>query len=136
MHPLYEQSAAISHDVIAAAIEVQRHFGVGLLESIYRRSLAHELRLRGHKAMEETMLTYNYKGLIFEDRFRADIIVDDCLIIEVKATEQNNPELFKMQLLTYLKVANIPLGLVINFGIPMLARNGIATAILKGANLP
>jgi GxxExxY protein len=134
MHTLYAQADALSSEVIGAAIEVHRDKGPGLLESIYERCLMHELFLRKHSSVNQKLVRVTYKDLIFEEPLRFDVLVDDCLLIEVKSVEHILP-IHKAQLLSYMKLINIPIGLVINFH-DVVLKNGIARLILPGANLP
>ena len=136
MHPLFAQANAITGEVIDAAIEVQKHFGIGLLENIYKQSLAQELRVRGHKAVTEVDVPIVYKGFMFEEKLRLDCLVDRCLMVECKALDEDkiNMARHKAQLLSYMKLMDIPLGLVINFCDYRLGKRGIARVILKGAD--
>ncbi len=104
----------LSKNIIGAAIEVHRYFGPGLLESTYRDALIRELALRNIKAHKEVEIPCVYKDYKLEVGYRADIIVEDAIILELKATENDNPVYFK-QLFTYLKITNKCLGLLINF---------------------
>ena len=106
----------LSYKIIGAAIEVHRTLGgPGLLESIYESALCHELCLHGLKVRSQVPIEVNYKGMKIKDPLFLDILVDDCLIVEVKATEKANP-IHEVQLLTYLRLTGLRLGLVINFG--------------------
>jgi len=136
MHRLWPQANALTGDVIDAAVEVQRHFGVGLMESIYQKCLGQELRLRGHDVKLELAVPVRYKGLEFEEKLRVDLLVDDCLVIESKALGEDklNMERHKAQLLSYMKLLDMPLGLVINFGDYRLGKRGVVRVILKGAD--
>ena len=136
MHPLYEKAASLTEEVIGAAIEVQKHFGIGVLENIYKQCLAQEMRVRGHKAETEKVVPITYKGFTFEEKLRIDCLVDDCLIVECKSLDEDkvNMDRHKAQTLSYMKLMNIPLGLVINFGDYRLGKRGIASVILKGAD--
>ena len=138
MHPLYEKANAVSADVYEAALEVQKHFGVGLPESLYQKCLARELELRGHTAQTEVIVPVRYKGYEFAEKLRIDVLVDKCLVVEAKALDEDkvNMPRHKAQCLSYMKLMNLPLGLVVNFGDPRLGRSGIARVILKGANAP
>ena len=80
MHPLYEKANAASADVFEAALEVQKHFGVGLPESLYQKCLARELQLRGHSAETEVVVPICYKGYEFQEKLRIDVLVDRCLV--------------------------------------------------------
>ena len=132
MHPLFEKADRISREVIGAAIEVHRHKGPGLMESIYERCLLCELELRSIRSTTQKMIRVEYKGLVFDELLRFDILVDDCLLVELKAVEILHP-VSKAQLFSYMRLLNIPVGLLINFHEPML-KNGISRMILPGAN--
>ena len=132
MHPLFEKADRISREVIGAAIEVHRHKGPGLMESIYERCLLRELELRSIPSTTQKMIRVEYKGLVFDELLRFDILVDDCLVVELKAVEILHP-VSKAQLFSYMRLLNIPVGLLINFHEPML-KNGISRMILPGAN--
>ena len=136
MHPLFEQAERLTGEVIEAAVEVQKHFGIGLLENIYKQCLAQEMRVRGHKAETEVVVPITYKGLTFNEKLRVDCLVDGCLIVECKALDEDKVDMtrHKAQLLSYMKLMDIPLGLVINFGDYRLGKRGIARVILKGAD--
>ena len=136
MHPLFEQAEGLTGEVIEAAIEVQKHFGIGLLENIYKQCLAQEMRVRGHKAETEVVAPITYKGFTFDEKLRIDCLVDRCLIIECKSLDEDKVDMprHKAQLLSYMKLMDIPLGLVINFGDYRLGKRGIARVILKGAD--
>lgn len=133
MHPLFPRADALSGEVIGAAIEVHRDKGAGLLESIYERCLMHELSLRKHKAVSQQLVRITYKDLTFDELLRFDVMIEDCLLIEVKAVEKVLP-IHKAQLMSYMKLLNIPLGLVINFH-EVVLKNGISRLLLPGANL-
>lgn len=133
MHPLWNKADKLSHAVIGAAIEVHRQKGPGLIESIYERCLLRELELQSIPATTQKIVRVEYKGLVFEEPLRFDILVDDCLLVELKAVEVLHP-VSKAQLLSYMKLLNIPIGLLINFHEPVL-KNGIHRMILPGANL-
>ncbi len=106
----------ISHEIIGAAIEVHRTFGgPGLLERVYETALCHELTLRGLKLQQQLVVPVKYKGIAIQDPLCLDILVEDKVIIEVKATENTHP-VHQAQLRTYLKMTNIRLGLLMNFG--------------------
>ena len=136
MHPLFEQAEGLTGEVVEAAIEVQKHFGIGLLENIYKQCLAQEMRVRGHKTETEVVVPITYKGFTFDEKLRIDCLVDRCLIVECKALDEDKVDMVrhKAQLLSYMKLMDIPLGLVINFGDCRLGKRGIARVILKGAD--
>ena len=106
----------LSEQVLDAAIEVHRTLGgPGLLESLYEDALFYELRLRNIPALSQVSIPVTYKNFKLRDPMRLDILVDNKVIIEVKATE-NVSAVHKAQVLTYLRLTNLKLGLVINFG--------------------
>ncbi len=132
MHPLYERADGVSGEVIGAAIEVHRRKGLGLIESIYERCLSRELELRSISATTQKIVRVEYKGLVFDEPLRFDLLVDNCLLVELKAVEVLHPS-SKAQLFSYMKLLDIPIGLLINFHEPVL-ENGISRMILPGAN--
>ena len=106
----------ISAEVLDAAIAVHNAIGgPGVLESYYEATLACELEIRGLKVETQKPVPVVYKGRIIGEPYRLDMLVEDKVIIECKATEKNNP-IFASQVLTYLKLTNLRLGIVINFG--------------------
>ena len=104
----------LSQEVIGAALEVHRDLGPGLLEMTYELSLQHELQLRGLAAERQVMLPIQYKGLVVQEAYRIDLLVEKCLVIELKAIESLLP-IHSAQLLTYLRMSNNHLGLLIHF---------------------
>jgi GxxExxY protein len=106
----------LSNIIIRAAIEVHRTLGgPGLLESIYEAALFHELSIQGLKIQRQKPVPVIYKGVNIKEPLFLDLLVENKVIIEVKATEKNQP-IFATQLLTYLRLTGIKLGLLINFG--------------------
>ena len=114
--------------VIGSAIEVHRHLGPGLLESVYEECLCHELSMLGIKFNRQVQLPLEYKGVSLECGLRLDILIPEKLIIELKTVDKIQP-IHEAQLLTYLKLASIPTGLLINFNVPVL-RDGIRRMVL------
>ena len=104
----------LSGAVIGAAIEVHRELGPGLLESAYELALERELGLRKVPVQRQVAVPLEYKGIELGDGFRLDLLVDDALVVEVKAVDRLQP-IHEAQLLTYLKLADKRLGLLINF---------------------
>ena len=102
-----------------AAIEVHRHLGPGLLESAYETALAHELTLRGMAVRRQVLLPVSYKGLSLDDGYRIDLLVEECVLVEVKAIAALAP-IHESQLLTYLKFSDKRLGLLLNFHCPTM----------------
>jgi len=131
MHPLYEKADKVSRQVIGAAIEVHRQKGPGLIESIYERCMLRELELRSIPSVTQKLVRIEYKGLVFDELLRFDILVNDCLLLELKAVEVLHPY-SKAQLFSYMKLLDIPVGLLMNFHEPVL-KSGIIRMMLPGA---
>ena len=117
----------LSRDIIAAAIEVHRELGPGLLESSYEECLCHELKTRGITYERQKSLPVSYKDVRLDCGYRMDVVVDNLVIVEIKAVESMLP-IHTAQLLTYLRLANLKLGLLINFNTPQL-RQGIKRVV-------
>ena len=132
MHPLFQKASGLTETIIAAAIEVHRDKGPGLIESIYEWCLAKELELRKLNYVSQRQVVVEYKGFIREEPLRFDVLVEDCVLVEAKAVEKILP-IHKAQLLSYMKLLNVPLGLIINFH-EMKVTDGINRLILPGAN--
>ena len=109
----------MTREVIGAAIEVHRMLGPGLLESTYEACLAHELRLRGHRAERQKSLPVTYKDLQVRNAYRVDLLVDDLVLVEVKSVEEL-ADIHFPQVATYLQFSEKNVGLLINFNVPML----------------
>ena len=118
---------ALSQKIIGAAIEVHRNLGPGLLEHTYQAALMLELKLRNIRAESEVEIQALYKGHYLNTAYRADIIVEKEIIVELKATDNDNP-IFTKQLLTYLRLSDKRLGLLINFNHELL-KNGITRVV-------
>ncbi len=131
MHPLFPEADALTREVIGAAIDVHRHLGPGLMESIYERCLLRELSLRQIPTENQHAVKIEYKGLIFEEVLRCDILVKGCLLVELKSVQEILP-VHKAQLFSYMRLLNVPLGLLINFHEVKLT-DGIARMMLPGA---
>ena len=134
MHPMFQKATSLTGDVIAAAIEVHRDKGPGLIESIYERCFIHELSLRKLPTVNQAQVSVVYKDLVFEEPLRFDVLVDGCLSVELKAVQQVLP-IHKAQLLSYMKLIDVPVGLVVNFHEIKLV-DGVHRLILPGANKP
>lgn len=132
MHPLFRKADELSRVVIGAAIEVHRHKGPGLIESIYEKCTMHELGLRNIAAVNQRLVKVEYKGVVFEEPLRFDVLADDCLLLELKSVAEVT-QIHKAQLLSYMKLLNIPLGLIINFH-ELRVADGVVRMILPGAN--
>jgi GxxExxY protein len=101
--------------LIEAAIEVHRELGPGLLESVYEAALAYELEQHGLQVARQVPVSLNYKGIHFDEGFRADLIIEDKVIAELKSVEQVTPA-HKKQTQTYLRLTGNKLGYLLNFG--------------------
>jgi GxxExxY protein len=118
-----ENMDVLTHEVIGAAIEVHKALGPGLLESAYEACLCQELKLRQIPFERQVPLGLNYKGIMLDDVYRMDVVVDGKLVLELKAVERLDP-IHDAQILTYLRLSKIRLGLLINFNVPVL-KSGI-----------
>jgi GxxExxY protein len=118
----------LSTRVIGAAIEVHRVLGPGLLESTYRRCLAHEMVLRGMAVAVEQPLPIVYKGLTVESAYRIDLMIEDEIIVEIKCVA-NLADAHQKQLLTYMKLSGIRVGFLMNFTRPRLME-GLVSFVL------
>ncbi len=133
MHALFAKADAITKSVRGGAIEAHRALGPGLLEGIYERCLAHELKLRGFECINQKQVSVAYKDLKFDEALRFDLLVNGCLLLELKAVQGVLP-IHKAQLLSYMKLVDVPLGLLINFHEEILT-DGVHRMILPRANL-
>ena len=127
-----QRANAWSRLVIGAAIEVHRIKGPGLIEEIYKKCLGRECELRNIPYVKELRVFLEYKGLVFEEPLRLDILIDDVLILELKAVEKVLP-IHKAQLLSYMKLLNKPVGLLINFH-ELVLKDGIHRMVLKNGD--
>ena len=132
MHPLFSKADGLTGTIIAAAIEVHRDKGPGLVESIYEWCLCRELELQHLTYTNQRMVPISYKGFIKEETLRFDLLVEACVLIEAKAVEKTLP-IHKAQLLSYMKLLNVPVGLLINFNESKLI-DGVSRLMLPGAN--
>ena len=117
----------LSSMIIGAAIEVHRTLGPGLLESTYEKCMSHELTLRGLSFESQKPLSVNYKGIKLNCGYRLDVVVENTIIIELKSCEKIE-SIHKAQLLTYLKLSGINLGLLLNFNVVMM-KDGIVRIV-------
>ena len=115
--------SGVTRSIIGAAIEVHRHLGPGLLESAYEECLCYELSQAGLRFRRQVAVPVMYKGLKLTCDYRLDLIVEDSVIVEIKTVDNLLP-IHSAQLLTYLKATNKPVGLLINFNLPVL-KDGI-----------
>lgn len=119
----------LSYKIIGVALEVHRTIGVGLLENAYEIALAYELRKLGLTVKSQVMQPLKYKEVLIDNAYRIDLIVEDKVIIEVKSVVEIHP-IFYSQILTYLKLTDIKLGLLINFNTPLI-KDGIHRIVNK-----
>lgn len=132
MHPLFSKASQLTERIIGAAIEVHRDKGPGLIESIYEWCLLRELEIQNLAATNQKLVQITYKGFIRDEPLRFDVLVEDCVLVEAKAVEKILP-IHKAQLLSYMKLLNVPLGLLINFNEHRLT-DGVSRLILPGAD--
>jgi GxxExxY protein len=123
--PLTENE--IAREVVDAAFLLHQRLGPGLLETVYEVVLAHELKKRGLDVQRQMVIPIEYDGIKFDEGFRADLLVAGKVIVELKSVETVLP-VHKKQVLTYLKLADKKLGLLINFG-AVLIKNGISRIV-------
>ena len=119
---------AISNDIIGYAIEVHRFLGPGLLESTYEQCLAYELNTHGYQCSAQVSLPITYKKIKLDCAYRVDLLVNEQVIVELKCVDTIS-KIHEAQLLTYMKLSNIKLGLVLNFNVLMM-KNGIRRLVL------
>jgi GxxExxY protein len=117
----------LSSKIIGAAIEVHKKLGPGLLESVYEECICHELSLRGISFERQKPLPVVYKGKKLDCGYRLDIVVENAIILELKSCEKTEP-IHRAQLLTYLKLSGLNLGLLLNFNTPVM-RDGIVRIV-------
>ncbi len=113
--------------IIGGAIEVHRALGPGLIESAYHECLKHELELRNLHYESEVFVPIRYKGFVVGNAYRLDLLVEDQIIVELKAIDNIN-DVHKAQLLTYLRLTDTRLGLLINFNVALL-KNGVTRIV-------
>jgi len=119
----------LSSKIIGAAIEVHKKLGPGLLESVYEECICYELSLRGISFERQKPLPVVYKGKKLDCGYRLDIVVENAIILELKSCEKIEP-IHRAQLLTYLKLSDLNLGLLLNFNTPVM-RDGIVRIVNK-----
>ena len=119
---------SLSNKIIGCAIEVHRELGPGLLENVYQQALSYEFSQAGIKFEIEAKLPVKYKGVFIDCGYRMDFLVEKKLIIELKSVDKLIP-IHEAQLLTYMKLANISIGLLINFNVDLL-KEGIKRFVL------
>ena len=126
--PLSDEINAVSRVIVDGAFKVHKALGPGLLESVYEICLYHELQKAGLKVMRQVNVPVVYDNIKFDAGFRLDLLVDEKVIVEIKAVDDMNP-VFDAQVLTYLRLTNIRLGMLINFNAAVI-KKGIKRLIL------
>ena len=116
------------YQVNGSAIEVHKYLGPGLLESVYHTCLKKELTIRGFEFQTELTIPVNYKGLELETGLRCDLLVEKSLIVELKAIEKVLP-IHEAQILTYMKLLEVPIGLILNFNVTHIFKEGQKTYV-------
>jgi GxxExxY protein len=129
---VFYEHQGVTEQIIASAIKVHRALGPGLLESAYARCLEYELRSRERIVEREMPISLNYEGLMIEHAYRADLVVDGCVLVEVKAIDEILP-IHDAQVLTYLRFTQLTVALILNFNCATL-RKGIRRLVLKARN--
>ena len=124
-----------AYQIVACAIEVHKELGPGLLESIYEKCFVQELKIKGFDVKQQQKIPILYKGTNLECELRLDLLINDCIVVELKAVEQMIP-LFKAQLLSYLKLLDMPKGLLINFNCETITSDLVSLVTEKFAKLP
>lgn len=119
----------LSYKIIGAALEVHKTLGVGLLENAYEVALAYELKELGLKVESQLLLPLKYKNEFIDNAYRIDLMIENKIIIEIKSVVEIHP-IFYSQVLTYLKLTDIKLGLLINFNTPLI-KDGIHRIVNK-----
>ena len=134
MHPKFQHTDTLTSAIIGAAIEVHNDKGPGLIESIYGWCLICELKLRGLKSESQRVVQIRYKDFTREDPIRFDLLVEQCVLVETKSVARLLP-IHQAQLFSYMKILNVPVGLLINFNVGKLA-DGVIRLTLPAAARP
>lgn len=126
--PLPAQQELIAQKIVDASYTVHKNLGPGILEKVYEICFCHELKKRGLKFQSQTYFPITYDDIVFEDGLRLDVLVEDSIICELKAVNELN-DIWKAQILSYLKILDKRLGFIINFNVPTI-KKGIKRIIL------
>jgi GxxExxY protein len=118
------------YKVNGAAIEVHKHLGPGLLESVYHKCLIRELELKEIKFKSELSIPIEYKGIEVNAELRCDLIIENILVVELKSVTEMKP-IFEAQILSYMNLLNVPMGLLLNFNVTNIYKEGQKTYINK-----
>jgi GxxExxY protein len=129
MHkPLTERENWLASQIVDIAITIHKVFGPGLLESVYERCFCYELEKRGISFEKQKIIKLKYDKLIIDEGLRIDILVDNLVIVELKAQEYYHP-VWDAQVLSYLKLSNKRLGFILNFNVPLM-KEGIKRMVI------
>jgi GxxExxY protein len=128
VEPIPEAVDRMATQIIDAVFHLHETLGPGLLESVYEACLAHDLRKRGLRVERQAPVPIEYDGIRFDEGFRIDLLVEGCIIIEIKAVIQDHP-VYRAQVLTYLRLTKLRLALLINFN-KKLIKDGITRIAL------
>jgi GxxExxY protein len=115
----HDRIVGITGEIIGAALTIHKELGPGLLESVYELILERELRERNLHVRRQVSVQFSYRGIEFKEAFRVDLLVEDCVVVELKAVLKLE-KVFARQILTYMRILDAPAGLLINFGAPLL----------------
>jgi GxxExxY protein len=126
--PLTQEEEAIGRKIVNAAFQVHTTLGPGLLEKLYEVCMAHELRKVGLGVARQINIPIQYDGLVFDEGLRLDVLVENKVIVEIKALENVNP-VWMAQVLSHLKLTGLRLGYLINFDVPKI-KDGIKRIVL------
>jgi GxxExxY protein len=126
--PLPEETEKLAKKIFNSALKVHRKLGPGLLERIYEVCLYHELIKLGLNVLRQVNVPIIYDGIEFEEGYRIDLLVEDTIIVELKASENYHP-VWQTQILSYLRITGKRLGMLINFNVPLL-KDGVQRVIL------
>lgn len=126
--PIPDKVERVAKGVVDSAFRVHSQLGPGLLESIYEVCIAHELKKIPMKVARQVAVPVVYDGLRFDEGLRLDLVVEDCVLVELKAAEKILP-VHNAQVLTYLKLSGLRMGLLINFNVPLI-KDGIKRIVL------
>ena len=118
----------LSYEIIGAAIEVHKELGPGLLETVYEECMIHELTLRNIKVGKQQIVPINYKGKVLDAQLRCDLLVQNCIVVELKAVLEMNP-IFEAQTMSYARLLEVPKGILINFTCENIFKDGQKTFV-------
>ena len=118
----------LTYHIIGCAIEVHKNLGPGLLESVYEKCMLQELKIQDLRATNQIVIPVEYKGVSVDCNLRLDILVEDLILVELKAAEKLHP-IFEAQLITYMKLLQKPKGILLNFNVTNIFKEGQKTFV-------